>query len=91
MEARPTVAVVSWGCTLFGPLPVLHRLAIIVGALAVWIGLGLWSALMPDVPVSVGPGLLLGTVAGIVTAYLLLHDFHRPASSATPRRRRQVP
>ncbi|WP_156411385.1 hypothetical protein [Nocardioides sp. Soil805] len=68
----------------------LHRLAIVVGALAVWIGLGLWSGLMPDVPMSVGPGLLIGTVAGVVTAWVLLHDFHGSTPAATQRRRRQA-
>lgn len=82
---------ISWGCPLFGPLPVLHRMLLVVGALTVWIGLGLWSGLMPEVPLSVGPGLLVGTIAGAVTAYVLLHDFHGPPSAApAPRRRRQT-
>ena len=44
------------GVHVFGPLPVLHRVVIVVGALTVWIGLGLWSALVPYIPVSVGRG-----------------------------------
>jgi hypothetical protein len=75
---------------LFGPLPVLHRVALVVGVLAVWIGLGLWSGLMPDLPVSVGPGILLGTIAGVLTAYVLVHDFHRSPSLSTVRGRRRA-
>lgn len=79
-----------WGCPLFGPLPMLHRVVLVVGALSVWIGLGVWSGLMPHVPVSVGPGIALGTIAGVVTAYVLLHDFHRPPSVSTQRGRRRA-
>jgi hypothetical protein len=75
---------------LFGPLPVLHRIVLVIGALVVWIGLGLWSGLMPDMPMSVGPGILLGTVAGVVTAYVLLHDFHRAPPVSTVRERRRT-
>ncbi len=81
----------SWGCTLFGPLPVLYRVGLVVGALSIWIGLGLWSGLMPDVPVTVGAGILLGAIAGIVTAYVLLHDFHRSSGLSTDAGRRRAP
>ncbi|WP_457206931.1 hypothetical protein [Nocardioides sp. P5_C9_2] len=67
----------------------LHRIVLVVGALVVWIGLGVWSALMPDVPLSVGPGILVGTIAGVVTAYVLLHDFHRSPPLSTVRARRR--
>jgi hypothetical protein len=74
---------------LFGPLPVLHKVVLVVGALAVWIGLGAWSGAMPHIPVALGPGIVLGTIAGVVTAYVLLHDFHRrPRMSASRGRRR---
>jgi hypothetical protein len=70
---------------LFGPLPMLHRVVLVIGSLVVWIGLGLWSGLVPYVPLSVGAGVVLGTVAGVVTAYVLLHDFHRGPPLSTGR------
>jgi hypothetical protein len=63
----------------------LHRVLIVVGSLVVWIGLGLWSGLVPYVPLSVGTGALLGALAGLVTAYVLLHDFHRGPPLSTDR------
>ena len=67
----------------------LHRVVIVVGSLAAWIGLGAWVGSVPDVPVTVGPGIALGIVAGVVSAYVLLHDFHRrPPLSADRGRRR---
>jgi hypothetical protein len=74
---------------LFGPLPVLHKIVLVLGALAVWIGLGAWSGAMPHIPVTLGPGIVLGTVAGVVTAYVLLHDFHRRSRMSTQRERRR--
>ncbi len=61
-----------------------------VGALSVWIGLGVWSGLMPHVPMSVGPGIVLGAIAGVASAYLLLHDFHRRPRVSTQRGRRRA-
>lgn len=87
---RPLRCRRPWGCPLFGPLPVLHRVVLVVGALSVWIGLGVWSGLMPHVPMSVGPGIVLGAVAGVASAYVLLHDFHRPRPVSTQRGRRRA-
>ena len=70
---------------MFGPLPMLHRVVIVLGSLVVWTGLGLWSALVAHVPVSVGAGVALGALAGVVTAYVLLHDFHRDPPLSTGR------
>jgi hypothetical protein len=75
---------------LFGPLPVLHKIVLVVGALAVWIGLGAWSGAVPHVPVTLGPGIVLGTIAGVVTAYVLLHDFHRRSRVSHARGRRRA-
>lgn len=75
---------------MFGPLPTLHKVVLVVGALSVWIGLGVWSGLMPHVPVSLGPGIVLGAVAGVASAYVLLHDFHRRAPASTQRGRHQA-
>jgi drug/metabolite transporter (DMT)-like permease len=75
---------------LFGPLPVLHKIVLVVGALAVWIGLGAWSGAVPHVPVTLGPGIVLGTIAGVVTAYVLLHEFPRRSRASHARGRRRT-
>jgi hypothetical protein len=75
---------------LFGPLPVLYRVVLVAAALVIWIGLGVWSGARPDVPVTVAAGLLLGVVAGLVSAYVLLHDFDRRPSMSTDRGRRRI-
>ena len=86
---RPPRAGGPWGCTLFGPLPVLHRVVLVVGAVVVWVGLGAWSGAMPDVPVTVVPGIVLGAVMGVATVYVLLHDFDRRSPPSTERGRRR--
>ena len=93
MEARPRPprAGCSWGCTLFGPLPVLHRVVIVVGALTAWIGLGAWVGYRSEFPVTVVPGVALGIVAGLVSAYVLLHDFDRRPPLSADRGRRHSP
>ena len=78
------------GAALFGPLPVLHKIVLVAGALAVWIGLGAWSGVMPHIPVTLGPGIVLGTIAGVVTAYVLLHDFQRRPRTSHVRGRRRA-
>ncbi|WP_107774911.1 hypothetical protein [Nocardioides sediminis] len=67
----------------------LHKIVLVAGAVAVWIGLGAWSGAMPHIPVTLGPGIVLGTVAGVVTAYVLLHDFHRRPRMSTECERRR--
>jgi hypothetical protein len=44
---------------------------------------------MPHIPVTLGPGIVLGTIAGVVTAYVLLHDSHRRSRMSAERGRRR--
>jgi hypothetical protein len=92
MEVRPGLGAraTTWGCTLFGPLPVLYRILLVIGVLTFWIGLGLWSGLVPYLPVSVVTGVVVGALAGLVTVYVLLHDFRRDAALSTDPGRRRV-
>lgn len=68
----------------------LHKVVLVVGAIVVWVGLGAWSGAMPHIPLALGPGIVLGTIAGVVTAYVLLHDFHRRSRASTARGRRRA-
>ena len=68
---------------MLGPLPTLHRFLLVVGALVVCVGIGLWFGAMPEVPLNLRVGLLAGTAAGVAAAFVLVHDFRerqgRPA------------
>jgi len=73
---------------MFGPLPALHRFALVLAALVVCVGLGLWFGAVPEVPVNIRLGLLAGGIAGAAAAFVLVHDFHhREARPARARRR----
>ena len=68
---------------MFGPLPPLHRFVMVLAALVVGTGIGLWLGVMPEVSLNLRVGLLAGAIAGVVAAFVLVHDFHerqtRPA------------
>lgn len=59
---------------MLGPLPRLYRSLVATAALIVFIAGGLWLAQILPLPVG---GLLLGGVAGVLIAFILVHDFHR--------------
>jgi hypothetical protein len=61
---------------MLGPLPYLHRLLLVLVALLVCTGIGVWLGLLPTFPVDPSLGALLGLAAGAGAAYLLVHDFH---------------
>ena len=72
------------GVFMIGPLPTLHRLALTLAAVAVFIGIGACLAAMPDVAMPLRVGVAAGLAAGALAAFALVHDFHRrpPARSA---------
>lgn len=73
---------------MIGPLPQLYRLLVIAAAVLLFIGLGVWLAHSIGVPMPFG-GILGGTVAGVLMAYLLVHDFsHQHAARPLRVRRR---
>ena len=73
---------------MFGPLPTLHKLALVIAALVVGAGIGLWVGVMPEIPLNVRVGLLTGTGLGIAAAFALVHDFHQRQSRPARARRR---
>ncbi len=72
---------------MLGPLPSLHKFVIVLSALVVCTGIGLWFGVMPAVPLNLRVGLLAGTGAGLAAAYALVHDFHRRQVRPAPARR----
>lgn len=75
---------------MLGPLPRLHQLTVITVALAVFVGIGVWLGALPSVPVLVSGGATLGVVAGMLAAWLLVHEPHddRARVRSHPRGRR---
>jgi hypothetical protein len=73
---------------MFGPLPALHRWVLIVSALVVGIGMGVWLGVTPAIAMNVRVGLVAGAAVGLAAAFALVHDFHqRQAGPARVRRR----
>lgn len=72
---------------MLGPLPVLHRFVIVVSALMVCIGIGVWLGVMPDVALNVRLGLVVGAATGLAAAFVLVHDFHQRDRRVHARRR----
>jgi hypothetical protein len=61
---------------VFGPLPRVYRLGLVVASVAFFVVVGAWVA--QATPVLVPPwGSLVGAAAGGLAAFLLVHDFAR--------------
>ncbi|GAB2880052.1 hypothetical protein [Nocardioides pacificus] len=76
---------------MLGPLPHLYRIALVVAAVTVFLAVGAWVAQFTPIPLLASVGAGVGAAAGLVAAYLLVHDFshqgHRSTARHTPRRR----
>lgn len=59
---------------MLGPLPRLYRSLVATTAIIVFIAGGIWLAQLRPLPVG---GLLVGSVAGVLIAFVLVHDFHQ--------------
>ena len=57
---------------MIGPLPHRYRIVVVLAALLVGLGAGLWLAAVLHVPVA---GFATGVVFGVLAAFVLVHDF----------------
>ena len=72
---------------MLGPLPALHRYLLVLAALVVCVGIGLWFGAVPELPLNLRLGLVAGAAAGVAAAFVLVHDFHQQGRAARVRRR----
>ncbi|MEP9381030.1 hypothetical protein [Nocardioides sp. KR10-350] len=63
---------------MFGRLPVLHQALVVVTSLVVGVLAGLWVAHFTALQVAGPVGAGVGGVVGVLTAYALVHERHRP-------------
>ena len=63
---------------VLGPLPLLHRTAVVSAVLVVFVGLGVWMGLAPAVPVLILTGAVFGVLSGALVSWLVVHDPHDP-------------
>ena len=73
---------------MLGPLPALHRYLLVIAALVVCVGIGLWFGAVPELPLNLRVGLVAGAAAGAAAAFVLVHDFHQRQGRAARARRR---
>jgi predicted histidine transporter YuiF (NhaC family) len=73
---------------MLGPLPALHRYLLVLAALVVCMGIGLWFGAVPEIPLNLRVGLVAGAAAGVAAAFVLVHDFHQRQGRAARARRR---
>lgn len=71
---------------MLGPMPKRYRSTMAVIALVASLGIGLWLGALPGVPVVVSAGVVLGLIAGVALAWVMIHDWHAP-SHRTPHQR----
>lgn len=73
---------------MFGPLPRLHRMLVLTTVVLVAVASGAWLAHFTALPAAAAAGAAWGAIAGLLLAYVLLHDFHRRPRAARVVRRR---
>lgn len=71
---------------MLGPLPRLYQVLVAAVAVALFVGAGIWAAVMLPYPTLVSVGASIGLVVGAVCAFLLVHESRRATESSSPRR-----
>jgi hypothetical protein len=71
---------------VFGPLPRLHQVLVVLTTLVVGITSGIWLAQFSTLSAAALAGSGWGAAAGLALSYLLLHDFHHRPRPARVRR-----
>lgn len=61
---------------MFGRLPLFHQSLVLLCSLVTGVLGGAWVAHFTSLQLAVSMGALLGGVAGLLAAYVLIHDFH---------------
>ena len=73
---------------MLGPLPALHKYLLVLSALVVCVGIGLWFGAVPEIPLNLRVGLVAGAATGAAAGFVLVHDFQqRQGRPARVRRR----
>jgi hypothetical protein len=60
--------------TMFGPLPLLHRIVLALVTAACGVLAGAWTAHVTPLPLAVSMGALLGGLLGLAAAYAVVHQ-----------------
>ncbi|GAA4689828.1 hypothetical protein [Nocardioides conyzicola] len=71
---------------MFGPLPPLYRMLVVVTALVVGLLSGVWLVQVMDAPALIAAGIGWGLLAGLLLNFVLLHDFHHRPRAVRVRR-----
>ena len=59
---------------MFGPLPLLHRIALALVTAASGVLAGAWAAHATPLPLAVSMGAIVGGLLGLVVAYVVVHQ-----------------
>jgi hypothetical protein len=60
--------------TMFGPLPLLHKVVVVIITLLAGVIAGAWVAHVTPLPLAVSVGALGGGLLGLVAAYAVVHQ-----------------
>jgi hypothetical protein len=60
--------------TMFGPLPLLHKVVVVVITLLACVLAGAWVAHVTPLPLAASMGALAGGLLGLVAAYAVVHQ-----------------
>ena len=72
---------------MLGPLPRLHRVAVVIALLVLCAAVGASMGADPSVPFLVGTGLVGGAAVGALMSFALLHQRHEHQHRVRHRRR----